>query len=86
MVAHMKTTINIADPLFQKVRHIAGQENSTFRALVEEGLRWVVEKNKRKGTPFRLGNLKTRGGGLAEKFREGRWEQIRDEIYQDHGA
>lgn len=82
----MKTTIDIADPLFQKVRQLAERENTTFRAMVEEGLRWVVEKKSHETAPFRLGHLKTQGGGLTPEFQNGGWEKIRDEIYQDRGA
>ncbi len=40
----MKTTIDIADDLIKRARLIQQRENVTFRALVEEGLRSILEK------------------------------------------
>ena len=39
----MKTTIEISDPLLEAARQVAGREKTTVRALVEEGLRQVIE-------------------------------------------
>ena len=38
----MKTTIDINDELFRQVRQRADETGTTFRALVEEGLRQVL--------------------------------------------
>ena len=38
----MKTTIDINDELFRSARQLADETGTTFRALVEEGLRQVV--------------------------------------------
>ncbi|MDQ3259383.1 MAG: type II toxin-antitoxin system VapB family antitoxin [Pseudomonadota bacterium] len=38
----MKTTIEIADPLFKEANRLAAQEGTTVRALVEHGLREVL--------------------------------------------
>ncbi len=42
MGAHMKTTIDINDELFRSARQRANETGTTFRALVEEGLRQVL--------------------------------------------
>lgn len=42
MGTHMKTTIDINDELFRQVRQHADETGTTFRALVEEGLRQVL--------------------------------------------
>ena len=39
----MKTTIEIADDLFERVQQVAKNEKTTFRALTEQGLRLVCE-------------------------------------------
>jgi hypothetical protein len=82
----MKTTIEIADDLFERVQRIAQKEKTTFRALTEEGLRLVVTGNHRQRRK-ELPPLVTFGrGGVSEKFKDWNWEQIRDEIYRGHGA
>lgn len=77
----MKTTIEIADDLFERAQQIARKEKTTFRALAEQGLRLVLRQKqtrakKRKWQPL------TRGGGLNPQFRDWNWEKIRDLIYE----
>lgn len=42
MVSHMKTTLNIADPVMQRLREEAARRGTTMSALVEAGLRRVL--------------------------------------------
>ena len=44
MVAHMKTTIDIADELFRQAKQVSRERGVTLRELVSEGLRYVIEK------------------------------------------
>ena len=54
-------------------------------ALVEEGLRHVLEKrNRSEGFSLRL--VTFRGNGVRPEVREGSWERIRDLIYESRGA
>lgn len=82
---HMKTTIEIADSLLQEVKRHAHEENTSVRALVEEGLREVLRK-RATGKPFRLRKVTFGGSGLTEEFKDASWERIRDEIYRGRGA
>ncbi|MBM3762136.1 MAG: DUF2191 domain-containing protein [Acidobacteria bacterium] len=60
----MKTTVEIADPLFDQVKVLAKEEGVSFRDLVEEGLRSVVSaRSSAAGTPFRLRDGSFAGGG-----------------------
>ena len=82
----MKTTIEIADDLFERVREVARKENTTLRSLTEEGLRLVL-KVKQQAKSKKLPPLVTVGGrGLTDEFKNVDWEKIRDEIYRGHGA
>lgn len=81
----MKTTIAIADDLFERVQRVARREKTTFRSLTEQGLRLVLREKE--GKSRKLPPLVTvRGAGRAEEFGEASWDRIRDEIYRGHGA
>jgi hypothetical protein len=42
----MKTTVDISDSLYEEARIIAAGEKSSIKALIEEGLRKVIEERK----------------------------------------
>jgi hypothetical protein len=83
----MKTTIEIADDLFERAQRVARKEKMTFRALTEQGLRLVLKEKQAKPAQWKWNPLVVRGGdGLADEFKNAPWEKIRDEIYKGHGA
>jgi hypothetical protein len=41
----MKTTIDIADDLIRRARLVQKREDITLRSLVEEGLRYVIDRH-----------------------------------------
>ena len=85
-ISCMKTTIEIADDLFERAQGLARKEKTTFRALAEQGLRLVL-KEKRQSKAKKLPPLVTlRGKGLTNEFKSVSWDRIRDEIYKGHGA
>jgi hypothetical protein len=81
----MKTTIEISDPLLEVARQVASQEKTTVRALVEEGLRKVIEERKQ-GVGFKLRRATFKGQGLQPQVAGASWEQLRELIYQGRGA
>ncbi len=81
----MKTTIDIADSLLTEAKLLAAQQETTVRALVEEGLRHVLEKRSQ-NPGFALRSVTFRGNGVRPEIREGSWERIRDLIYESRGA
>ena len=55
IVSHMKTTIDIADPILRRAKRVAGEEGVTLRELAEEGLELALQKRaSRKAKEFRL--------------------------------
>jgi hypothetical protein len=81
----MKTTVEIADDLFERIQQLARQEKTTFRSLTEQGLRLVLKENQAKSE--KLPPLVTvRGKALSTTFHHVSRETIRDEIYREHGA
>jgi len=85
MVTHMKTTIEIADAILGRAKRVAAREHTTVRALVEEGLRRVLDDPRRAGG-FRLRKAAFGGRGLRPELGDGNWERIRSIIYEDRGG
>jgi hypothetical protein len=82
----MKTTIEIADDLFERAQQLARKERTTFRALTEEGLRRVLA-GKLQNRAKKLPPLVTFGErGSTEGFSDWNWDQIRAEIYRGRGG
>ncbi len=78
----VKTTIEISDPLLKAARQAARRDGTTVRALVEHGLRLVLEE-RRKAPPFRLRDATVDGKGLQPGADGLSWEQLRDLAYGD---
>jgi hypothetical protein len=81
----MKTTIEIADPLFQQAKALAAKEGLSFRVLVEEGLRSVVEtRTNTTSKPFRLRDGSFKGGrGLQAGVK---WKDLAALAYENEGG
>ncbi len=80
----MKTTVEIASPLFQQAKALAAKEGLSFRVLVEEGLRTVVEaRTKPTAKPFRLRDGSFRSGkGLQPGVK---WTDLTTLAYEGEG-
>jgi hypothetical protein len=50
----MKTTIDIADDLIDRAKLIQKRDDITLRALVEEGLRLVLDKHAKPVKPYKF--------------------------------
>jgi hypothetical protein len=85
MGTHMKTTIEISDALLDAAKQQAGKHGTTLRALVEEGLRTVLEVDP-SGAAFTLRDASTGGQGLRPEVREGGWDRILELTYEGHGG
>ncbi len=78
----MKTTVELPDDLLERSKAVARRENSTLKALLEEGLRLALRSRSRKrAAPFVVQPFQ--GDGLTPEFASAGWDQIRDEIYRD---
>ena len=85
MARYMKTTIQIPDSLFAETRKLAQREQTTLKALVEEGLRRVISERRQRGR-FRLRKATFRGRGLQPHLAAASWEQIRELSYEGRGG
>ena len=81
----MKTTLDIADPLLDEARTVAAHDRTTLRALVEQGLRQILNE-RRKQKSFKLRDASVSGQGLSPEFADGDWSKIRDLIYDGRGT
>lgn len=81
----MKTTIDISDSLMREARKVAAHEETTVRALVEEGLRRVLA-GRSASKPFRLRDASFGGKGLQPGAENASWERIREMAYEGRGG
>jgi hypothetical protein len=77
----MKITIDIPEPLLRDARKLAARKGTTLRALVEQGLRQLLEDSHRIRT-FRLRKVRFKGCGLRPELRNATGEQLRALAYE----
>jgi hypothetical protein len=82
----MKATIEIADDLFHRAQRLARKEETTLRALTEQGLRLVLKLREAKPAKWEWKPPVVQGQGMTGEFKHATWERIRDEIYGGRGA
>ena len=85
MGTHMKTTVDIADAVLREAKATASRDGTTVRALIEEGLRRVLEERAER-SDFRLRRVTFKGKGLRAEVRDGSWERVRELIYEGRGG
>ena len=85
IVTHMKTTIEITDSLFKEAKDLARAEETTLRALVEEGLHEVI-KRRRKRRRFKLRDASVGGKGLQPEYDGAGWDKLRRAAYEGRGG
>lgn len=81
----MKTTVEIPDVLLAEARKLAARDGTTVRALIEQGLRRIIDERKRAGA-FRLRKATFKGDGLQPGVAAASWERIRDMAYEGRGG
>jgi hypothetical protein len=85
MLTHMRTTLDLPDPLFRQAKKLAARRGIPFRALVAEALRRVLKEQPRAAS-FALPDRATGRGGLVAGLDWTDWERIRDLAYEGHGG
>lgn len=79
----MKTTVDITDSLLEQAKRAAEHDRTTLRALIEEGLRRVLEARGRK-QDFRLRRVTLGGQGIDPEVAG--WEEVRRRSYEGRGG
>lgn len=85
MVNCMKTTVEIPDAVLEAARRKAAEEKTTVTALIEEGLRRVVDERGAK-PGFHLKKASFGGRGLQAGVTDAGWERLRELAYKGRGA
>jgi len=81
----MKTTIDLSDTLLREARDAAARKGMTLRAIIEQGLRRVIDEVNRP-KPFKLREAGFGGSGLQAEFGDASWEELRDTVYRGRGT
>jgi Arc/MetJ family transcription regulator len=85
MGTHMKTTIEISDPLLTAARRAAARDGQTLRDVVEAALRQWLATRKAARQPFVLEDASIAGKGLRDGLSYDDWGKILDVAYGDRG-
>jgi hypothetical protein len=83
----VKTTVEIPDELYQRLRGMLAEQNLTFRSLLERALRRALaehEAHQPGGGVVR--DARYGAGGMTPEFAKGSWEHLRDTIYPGRGT
>ena len=86
IVTHVKTTIDIADPLLERARKLAAERGTTLREVVEDALRDLIARESPRRRKFKLRDASVRGKGLQPGVNEGDWDTLRALIYEGRGG
>lgn len=83
----MKTTVDITDTVLRAAKEAAHEDDTTLRALIESGLRLVLEQRERENQaqPFRLRDGSVDGDGLRPEWEGRPWSDFRAAAYEGHG-
>jgi len=79
----VKTTVDIATPLFQEAKQYASAHGLSLRQVIETGLRRVLDARPANATPFRLKKRTFKGQGIGA---EADWPTVRRQIHEGRGG
>jgi hypothetical protein len=81
----MKTTIDITDSLFRRIKALARRDGVPMRELVERGVALALEERDRHMI-FRLRDASFRGRGLTAEAASFSWDELRARSYGERGG
>lgn len=84
MLRHMRTSVDIPDPLLRQARRAARERGTTLRQLLLEGLRSVMGRHE-PVSRHRLKDLSFGEGGLVDGLDWSDGERMDDLVYGERG-
>lgn len=84
MLVHMRTSVDIPDPLLRQAKKAARERGTTLRQLVVEGLRSMVGRGE-PARRHRLKDLSFGEGGLVDGLSWSDAERLDTLVYGDRG-
>ena len=84
MVTHMKTTVELAPDLFDRVKRRAKAEGVTFKAIVESALWQMLKAVPSKRQRGEMPDRSVDGEGYQDGIDPTNWNQIRSLMYEDN--
>lgn len=82
----MKTTVEIADPLFSQARRVAARDGETLRSLIESGLARELAARETRSKPFKLRDMSVGGSGLQPEVAHMTINELIEMSYGDRGG
>ena len=82
----MKTTLDIADPVLRRAKRLASARGTTLKAIVEQGLRLVLEQERIAKAPKAVPTVVFTGKGLQEGLSWADWAEIQNTSYEGRGG
>ena len=82
----MRTSLDIPDSLFQRAKKLARDRKTSLRALLLEGLREILQRERPGATQYRMKDCSFGGGGLVEGLDWTDSDRLRDLTYEGRGA
>ena len=82
----MKTTVELAGDLALEAKGYAARHGLTLRAVIEQGIRSVLQAEGRAQASFVLRDASVGGSGLQAEFRDDAWPTVRDAAYKGRGG
>lgn len=82
----MKTTIDIQDHLLAEAKRHAKKTDRPLRAVVEDGLRMVLDASRTPTRAYRLPDLSTGGPCGEDPLEAYSWQDLSEVVYGDPHA
>lgn len=82
MVLRMKSTFEIDDDLFERLKAVAREDGVSMRDVLNAALRHELAVRARR-EQFVLDDRSVAGLGLSPEFQDASWDRMRAAIYDD---